>query len=237
MWTFLLLLATAQPSVITSSLDQNGATLNRATALTPIILRESLRWGVDPLLVTAVVSLENSSLQPQAVSTAGAIGIMQIMPLWLDSPFATCGRDLTDVQTNVCFGVRILRFYVERNIGLADALHGYNGCRKAPGCEQYAVRVLEKYVSLQHRSFLQQNASWIDQITWRATDRYWRRTSTLFVYPGTFMLRISTKDFVRHRTVRGAPCGCAPRTSRRPSNLSVIIRCCNTIQPPHFFQE
>ena len=82
----------------------------------------SARNGMDHRLVQAVIQVE-SNFQPNAVSPAGAQGIMQIMPetqkdLGLSSPF--------DYRLNIEAGVRYLRMQYDRFRRLDLALAAYN---------------------------------------------------------------------------------------------------------------
>ncbi len=87
---------------------------------------EASRADLPPELVLAVIDVE-SNFDPFAISTAGAQGLMQIMPFWLNE----IGRpedNLFDVRTNLRFGCTILRHYLEREAGdLRQALARYNG--------------------------------------------------------------------------------------------------------------
>lgn len=47
--------------------------------LAQTIVQESVRYGVQPLLIAAIIKIE-SGYQPGAVSSAGAVGFMQLMP-------------------------------------------------------------------------------------------------------------------------------------------------------------
>lgn len=84
------------------------------------------RAGVSPELVMAVIEVE-SHFDRFAVSSAGAQGMMQVMPFWKDE----IGRpddNLTMQKTNLEYGCRILQFYLQRNNGhLHKALAAYNG--------------------------------------------------------------------------------------------------------------
>jgi hypothetical protein len=87
------------------------STLRAKTDRTPVISKydkliraEAESVGLDWRLVAAVICQE-SRFDPNAVSSAGAVGLMQIMPF-------TTGEDaqaLTDPVTNVRVGVRRLR--------------------------------------------------------------------------------------------------------------------------------
>lgn len=91
-----------------------------------LIHREATRAGVAPELVLAVIEVE-SRFDRYAISTAGAQGLMQVMPFWLkelDRP----EDNLFDIATNLRFGCTILAYYLEREDGdLAPALARYNG--------------------------------------------------------------------------------------------------------------
>jgi len=87
---------------------------------------EARRAGLPPELVLALIDVE-SRFQPTAVSPAGALGLMQVMPFWK----AELGRpqdDLHDIDTNLRYGCTILAHYLEREQGdWTRALARYNG--------------------------------------------------------------------------------------------------------------
>jgi soluble lytic murein transglycosylase-like protein len=89
----------------------------------PIVARAARVHGVDEALVHAVIFAE-SSYDPDAVSPAGASGLMQLMP----ATAAQYGvRDLFDPAQNVSGGVRLLRDLLAQFDGNVElALAAYN---------------------------------------------------------------------------------------------------------------
>lgn len=87
---------------------------------------EASRANLDPELVLALINVE-SNFDRFAISSAGARGLMQIMPFWLDE----IGRpddDLFNINTNLRFGCTILNIYLKREKGdMRRALARYNG--------------------------------------------------------------------------------------------------------------
>ena len=116
-----------------------------------LIAHKAARYGVQPALVKAVIAAE-SNFQPDAVSRAGAQGMMQLMPataaeLGVEQPFG--------VVENIDGGVRYLRLMLDRYGDVTRALAAYNA---GPGAvdryggvppyaetEAYVDRVLEYY--------------------------------------------------------------------------------------------
>lgn len=93
---------------------QNITSLRRdPEGLDPIIARASRRYGVDVGLIKAVIKAE-SNFDPQAVSHAGAQGLMQLMPATARSLGVS---NSFDPEQNVMAGTRFL----------SDMLHRYNG--------------------------------------------------------------------------------------------------------------
>lgn len=79
-----------------------------------------------PQLVLAVIDVE-SSFDPFAVSSAGAVGMMQVMPFW-PRELGLTTRDLLDVEMNIRMGSSILAYYLELERGdYRRALARYNG--------------------------------------------------------------------------------------------------------------
>ena len=87
---------------------------------------EASRANLDPELVLALINVE-SNFDRFAISSAGARGLMQIMPFWLNE----IGRpddDLFNINTNLRFGCTILNIYLKREKGdMRRALARYNG--------------------------------------------------------------------------------------------------------------
>lgn len=108
--------------------------------LLTLVHMEASRAELPPELILAVIEVE-SNFDRYAVSVAGALGLMQIMPFWLNE----IGRpddNLLHVDTNLRYGCTILRFYLDKEKGdLRRALGRYNG---SLGRRKYPNKVIDK---------------------------------------------------------------------------------------------
>jgi soluble lytic murein transglycosylase-like protein len=107
-----------------------------------IVHRQATRTGLPPELVLAVIDVE-SNFERYAISDALALGLMQIMPFWIDELDVGDGdmNVLFDIEMNIMLGCQILKFYLEMEGG--DYLRGlarYNG---STGQRWYADRVFD----------------------------------------------------------------------------------------------
>jgi soluble lytic murein transglycosylase-like protein len=101
---------------------------------------EASRAELPPELILAVIETE-SNFDHYAISVAGAIGLMQIMPFWLDE-IGRPNDNLLHVDTNLRYGCTILKFYLEKENGdLRRALGRYNG---SLGKRKYPNKVIDK---------------------------------------------------------------------------------------------
>lgn len=91
--------------------------------LAPVIARHSRQQQLHPALIRAVIKAE-SNFDPHAISRAGAIGLMQLMP---QTAVRLDVRDLYDPDDNVGGGTKYLRQLLDRFHGnLPLALAAYN---------------------------------------------------------------------------------------------------------------
>lgn len=110
---------------------QSGLTEDGIRRAAAAVVREARAAGLDPLLVAAVIEVE-STFRNYAVSSKGAIGLMQVMPgtgTWLgerwEEPIHHRAQ-LFDPERNIRFGVRYLAELQDR-FGRTDlALLAYN---------------------------------------------------------------------------------------------------------------
>jgi soluble lytic murein transglycosylase-like protein len=110
------------------------------------VVRESQRQQVAPSLIAAVLVTENTTLKLAAESSVGAQGLMQVMPMHAGQ-LGCESSDLTDVDSNICHGTRILARNLRRTKSSAAALLRYNGCVRGtntPDCHRYPGRVLSR---------------------------------------------------------------------------------------------
>ncbi len=100
---------------------------------------ESRRAQLHPELVLAVIDVE-SNFNRYAISRAGAMGLMQVMPFWLKE----IGRpddNLFRARTNLRLGCTILKYYLDKEKGnLTRALMRYNG---SLGSYRYTRKVFD----------------------------------------------------------------------------------------------
>jgi len=111
----------------------------------PAIEQAAAAAGIDPVLLAAVVRAE-SGFRPDAVSSAGAIGLAQLMP----DTARQLGVDPHDPLENLSGGARFLAFTIERfgRVDLGLAAYNAGPARVAEGdiptsTQAYVRRVLD----------------------------------------------------------------------------------------------
>jgi soluble lytic murein transglycosylase-like protein len=104
---------------------------------------ESRRLDLPPELLLAVMDVE-SRFDRYAVSSAGAVGLMQIMPFW-PNQLGMGNEQLIRIPENVRMGATILGYYLRKERGnYQRALQRYNG---SLGRSTYSDLVLDRLVS------------------------------------------------------------------------------------------
>ena len=124
----------------------------RADSIARVAVREAYHRRIPPALVLGVMLTENDRFKPNARSKVGALGLMQIMPrLWTPNLGPILGHNLREDETNLRYGVYILKHFAKHTPDSLDAsaviksaLLGYNGCvhgRNTPDCRAYPEKV------------------------------------------------------------------------------------------------
>jgi soluble lytic murein transglycosylase len=144
------------------------------------IIEENARtYGVDPLLVAAVIHVE-SKYDPQAQSNMGALGLMQIMPptaQWIAPQVGIVNISeemILDPATNIKLGTWYLSNLSEEFNGRLDiVIAAYNGGRG-------------------------QVARWLDEGVWAGT--YADRAAIPFPETRNFVYRVR-KTYIRYQNL------------------------------------
>jgi soluble lytic murein transglycosylase-like protein len=101
---------------------------------------EATRAELAPELVLALIEVE-SNFDQFAISSAGAQGLMQVMPFWLKE-IGRADDNLFNIKTNLRMGCTILRYYMDMEKGnITRALARYNG---SLGSYRYPNKVFTK---------------------------------------------------------------------------------------------
>lgn len=104
---------------------------------------EARRVDIPPELVLAVMDVE-SRFDRYAVSSAGAVGLMQVMPFW-PRELGMSNEQLIRIGDNVRMGTTILSYYLRKERGnYQRALQRYNGSLGRP---DYSDLVIDRLVS------------------------------------------------------------------------------------------
>ena len=114
-------------------------------AFLQMVWYESHRAALDPALVLGMVEVE-SGFRKFAISSAGAMGVMQVMPFWTRVLGQGDATMLFQWQTNLRFGCVILRHYLKLEDGqLAMALGRYNGSRGQSAYPQAVLAAQQRW--------------------------------------------------------------------------------------------
>ncbi len=128
---------------IAATLGKYTADRSRANRIAAALVREGRRRNIGSSLLVGVLLTENPSLDPGARSSAGARGLMQVMPFHAGK-WGCASGDLFDIESNICHGVAILADNLKASPTLSTALLGYNGCVRGtntPDCWRYPSSV------------------------------------------------------------------------------------------------
>ena len=100
---------------------------NAASQVVHAAFAEGRRYGLDPMLILAVIAVE-SRFNPIAASEQGAIGLMQVVPRFHKDKIADDGvPSMLHPEANIAIGVRILKDAILRGGSDAAGLQLYNG--------------------------------------------------------------------------------------------------------------
>jgi hypothetical protein len=143
------IVSVAQPVKTPAQAVERGAAL-KVTPYTDLIVNTAQAYGVDPILVQALVQVE-SNYQPRARSSKGAMGLMQLMPS-VAKEYRV--RNAYDPKANVEAGVQKLKSLLEKygaegvNLALAaynageGAVTRFNGVPPYRETQSYVTRIL-----------------------------------------------------------------------------------------------
>jgi len=116
----------------------------RRSRLLRRIYQEATLAKLPPELVLAVIQVE-SAFKADAVSSAGAVGLMQIMPFWVRE-LGLPADDLKDPNRNLRYGSTILAHYLAMEDGdLTRALARYNGSLGKTWYSERVMRAWQRY--------------------------------------------------------------------------------------------
>lgn len=122
-------------------LAQQVPDINERLEILKTVHYEATNTDVAPELVLAVIDVE-SGFDRYAISSASALGLMQVMPFWVKEVGRGDKNALFDIRFNILLGCRILKYYLDMENGdLVRGLGRYNG---SIGRRGYADRVIER---------------------------------------------------------------------------------------------
>ncbi len=119
---------TLHPLTSEANADMAVTAMQGITSIQEIIIEEADLNPTVPVYLALAVARVESNFDATAESSAGARGVMQIMPLTARSEFAADPDMLWDARTNIRMGVEFLeRLYFLYDRNWSAALSHYNG--------------------------------------------------------------------------------------------------------------
>lgn len=115
------------------------------------IVYAAIKWAaefnLDPKMLLAIAKVE-SNYYKYAISSSGAYGLMQIIPVWhkdkiLEARKVVGNPEVFDINTNIYLGARVYKECLNKTGNMNKALLCYSG--QTPG---YDKKVIQEYTKL-----------------------------------------------------------------------------------------
>ena len=106
----------------------------------------SWRRNISPILLLAII-MQESKFDPRAVSSRGAVGLMQVMPFWVAVYKHETNKniDLLNIDNNIEIGSYVLKYYLDNSKSIVEALQKYNASYLSANSMRYPRRVFMYY--------------------------------------------------------------------------------------------
>lgn len=118
------------------------------------IAESSVKWAkefnVEPTLILAIAKVE-SGYNPLSISTAGALGLTQVVPQWHLKKILVARANLPtpelfDINTNIYLGAWVISDCIKQFKNESKALLCYNGSNAAPNGYDLKVQAAKKHI-------------------------------------------------------------------------------------------
>jgi len=154
-----------------------------------LIKKYSLEFGIDPNLVAAIIWGE-SHFNEKAISSAGALGLMQLMPdtakgiakKFNDSNFYN--EKLFEPETNIRYGVWYLTYYINKYQDISLALIAYNSGHTL--ADKYAKSKDRKDITKETLAYIE-NVYNAREIYESIYDKWWEKDKIKPRFPEVFI--------------------------------------------------
>jgi len=138
---------------------QFGKNYTYVQQILPYVQAASRKYNVPPELILAFMAQESRG-NPRAVSSVGAVGLMQVMPRIAKRLCGYSQEDLFDPVKNIDCGTRLIAYLMRRVETITDVIASYYAGEKAyryrkkygtypsygrPPVYQYVSEVYERY--------------------------------------------------------------------------------------------
>ncbi len=113
----------AQFNNVVALINTKYNTQGEARSWTLFIMKYTKEVNIDPKLFASLIRAESHG-NPNAISVAGAIGLTQVIPKFWNQTYPICGQTsikiklgegFTNPKTSICYGTRILNFYLHKS--------------------------------------------------------------------------------------------------------------------------
>jgi len=131
-----------------------GSSSAQSEKISDAVIAISKKEKIDPILIAAIIAVE-SSFKPSAESSAGAIGLMQVVPRYHEKTMEKLSVDTDGLKTidgSLKVGVYVFKSMLKKHqFDVQKALQSYNGTLSDKD-RTYSKKVMKMYYKIKART-------------------------------------------------------------------------------------